>query len=214
LVKIRWMGHACFEIKDKVTLVTDPHDGYSLGLPKPKAEADLVLISHSHFDHADGRSLVCKPNALIIDEPGFHNVLGVKVKGVKTYHDERRGAQRGVNIVYTFEMDGLKLCHAGDLGHILTDEQAAEVGSVDVLFIPVGGVYTIDARGANEVVKQLKPRVVIPMHYKVKGLTLPISGVEPFLKGKPRLKILDKLEYELTKETLPDEVEIVVFKPP
>ncbi|MEM4700274.1 MAG: MBL fold metallo-hydrolase [Candidatus Nezhaarchaeales archaeon] len=212
---MRWLGHACFEITGGgITVVTDPHDGSSLGLPPPRASADVVLISHSHFDHADGRGMVSKPGAVVIDKPGLHEAKGLRVKGVLSHHDDAGGSKRGQNVIFTFELEGIKFCHLGDLGHVLAPSQVAEIGEVDVLLTPVGGTFTIDASAASRVVEQLKPKVVVPMHFKVPGLKLPISGVEPFLKGKKSVERLDKSEVELKKEELPAETKVVVLSPP
>ncbi len=214
MVKIKWLGHACFEIKGReVTVVTDPHDGSSIGLHTPRSEADIVLISHGHFDHAGGIKFVAKEDATIIrEESGEWEEKGVKIRGVFSYHDESRGRERGNNIIYVFEVDGVRFCHLGDLGHILTSDQVERIGDVDVLFIPVGGTYTIDAKGATEIVEVLKPKIVIPMHFKIGGISLPISSVEPFLEGKKNIERIDSSEYEVTKETLPEETKIVVLR--
>ncbi|MCX8205075.1 MAG: MBL fold metallo-hydrolase [Candidatus Nezhaarchaeota archaeon] len=215
MVKIRWLGHACFEITGGgLTIVTDPHDGLSLGLPPPRASADIVLVSHGHFDHADGKRLVSKPGAIAIDKPGLHEVKGLRVKGVPSHHDEAGGSKRGSNTIFKFELEGIKFCHLGDLGHVLTPSQVAEVGEVDVLFTPVGGTFTLDASAASKVVDQLKPKLVIPMHFRVPGLKLPISDVEPFLRGKERVERLDRSEVEVVKDGLPAETKVVVLKPP
>ena len=215
MVKVKWLGHACFElVGGGLTVVTDPHDGSSLGLPAPRSSADVVLISHGHFDHADGRHLVAKPGAAVIDGPGLYEAKGLKVKGVASYHDDAGGSKRGPNTIYVFELEGVRFCHLGDLGHVLTPSQVAEVGEVDVLFVPVGGTFTIDASAASKVVEQLKPKLVVPMHFKVPGLKLPISDVEPFLTGKPNVKRLDTNELEVRREELPAEPTIVVLSPP
>lgn len=213
MVKIKWLGHACFEIKGKnVTVVTDPHDGVSLGLHEPRSEADIVLVSHTHFDHAKGVELVMKRGAMVFKEQaGEWEEKGVKIRGIFTYHDESRGRERGGNVVYVFEVDGIRFCHLGDLGHILTSDQVERIGDVDVLFVPVGGTYTIDAEGATKIVEMLKPKIVIPMHYRIGGITLPISDVKPFLEGKENIERVDSREYEVTKETLPEETKIVVL---
>jgi len=212
MVKIKWLGHACFEVKDKVTVVTDPHDGVNIGIPPPKSSADIVLISHDHFDHANGKNLVAKPDAIVVDRPGNYEVKGVKIKGVATYHDDVKGAKRGPNTVYVFELEGLRICHLGDLGHILSPDDIEEIGKVDILLTPVGGTFTIDATAASKVVEQLKPKVVIPMHFKVPGLKLPLASVEEFLKGKDNVKRLTTNEVEVKKEELPSETTIMLLQ--
>jgi len=212
MVVVKWWGHACFEVRNSATIVTDPHDGKSVGgIPAPKVSADIVLVSHSHFDHAGGKDLVARSGAKIIDRPGTFEVKGVKVKGVATFHDDAGGKRRGSNTVFTFEVDGIMFAHLGDLGHVLSDKEIAEIRPVDILMIPVGGYFTIDAEAASAIVEKLKPKIVIPMHYKVKGLDFPISGVEPFLKGKANVKYLGKSETTYSKKEMPEKTEIDIF---
>jgi L-ascorbate metabolism protein UlaG (beta-lactamase superfamily) len=213
-ITIKWHGHACFEIKDGVTIVTDPHDGRSIGLKPPSAKADIVLISHKHFDHADGLLYVKKDGTVVIDKPGSYEVRGVKITGVPTYHDESRGAKRGPNTVYLFEVEGVRFCHLGDLGHALSEDQARSLRPVDVLMVPVGGTFTIDARQAEKVVEMLSPRLTIPMHFKIPGLNLPIAGVEAFVSGKGNVERIPSSVYSVSKEALPSQPKIIVLSPP
>ncbi|MFX0068032.1 MAG: MBL fold metallo-hydrolase [Promethearchaeota archaeon] len=214
MVSVKWLGHACFEIRNKITIVTDPHDGEGIGLKPPQSEADLVLISHEHHDHKDGASLVAKHNAeVMLSYVGQKIVQEIPVKGIKTYHDPTSGSQRGGNSVYVFEVDEISFCHLGDLGEILTEKQLNEIGHVDVLIIPVGGTYTLDADEATEVANMISPRIIIPMHYKIPGLSLPIAGVDGFLKGKKNIKRIDSNSLTLAKKTLPEETEIIVLSP-
>jgi len=211
MVKVKWWGHACFEVRDKKTVVIDPHDGVSVGLKPPGVKADLVLVTHSHFDHASGVNLVAKPGAKTISRGGEEVVDKIRVRGIRTYHDKSAGKQRGENIVYVFEIDGLRMCHLGDIGHVPTSSQVGEIGEVDVLFVPVGGVYTIDARKATETVNVLRPRIAVPMHYSVKGLSVQIAGVEGFLQGKKNVKRISSSEVEVSKDMLPEKTEIWVL---
>jgi L-ascorbate metabolism protein UlaG (beta-lactamase superfamily) len=213
-VTIKWHGHACFEVKDSVTIVTDPHDGRSIGLKPPSAKADIVLISHKHFDHADGLPYVKKNGTVVIDKPGNYEVMGVKITGVLTYHDESRGTKRGPNTAYVFEVEDVRFCHLGDLGHVLSEDQARSLRPVDVLMIPVGGTFTIDARQAEKVVEMLSPRLVIPMHFKVPRLNLPIAGVEAFVARKENVERMPSNSYSISKEALPSQPKIVVLSPP
>jgi len=210
-MKIRWLGQASFSIttSDGRTVRTDPFDE-SLGLPIDKEEADVVTVSHGHFDHNAVHLVPGKHE--VVDKPGTHTAAGIAFTGVATYHDESKGAKRGENVIFCFEADGVRVCHAGDLGHVLSPEQAGALGKVDVLLIPVGGTYTVDAAGAGEVVEQLSPRVVVPMHYKLPGMSLPIADVEGFLAGKSNVRRADVLE--VTGETLPAQPQIVVLAPP
>jgi len=132
-------------------------------------------------------------------------------RGVQTYHDETGGSQRGENTAFIFEIDGVKVCHLGDLGHTLSEKQVSQIGPVDVLLIPVGGFYTIDAAAASKVVEQLNPKVVIPMHYKTDRCGFPISEVGPFLKGKKSVNKMNSSEFEIHKEDLPSRTEIIVL---
>lgn len=212
-ITIIWHGHACFEIKNHVTVVVDPHDGTSIGIKPPSAKADLVLISHKHFDHANGLTFVKKNGTIIIDKPGNYEVKGVKVLGIPTYHDESKGTKRGLNTVYLLDFDGVRFCHLGDLGHVLSEDQARILRPVDVLMIPVGGTFTIDARQADEVMNLLSPKIAIPMHYKTPGLNLPIAGVESFIVGKMNVERVQSNTYKVSKETLPERLKIVVLSP-
>ncbi len=212
---ITWIGHSCFKIQDKVgpdgvTVVTDPFDK-SIGLKPPSFEADIVTVSHDHYDHNNVKALRGQP--YVIDTAGEYDVKGVVVYGIQSYHDEKQGQERGSNIIYRIEMDGIAVSHLGDLGHVLDNKQLEALAGTDILLIPVGGKYTLDAKKAVEVVSQIEPRIVIPMHYKIPGLKLDIAGADEFIKElglKP--EELDKLK--ISKRDLPaEEMEVVVLKP-
>lgn len=205
-MRIKWLGHSCFKISSKsgIRIVTDPFDD-NLGYRIPSVETDIVTVSHGHYDHNFVDCL--NGDFEVIDKVGDFNVKGIPIKGIHTFHDDEEGAKRGVNIVYTFDVDDIKVCHLGDLGHRLTPSQLEQIGDVDVLLIPVGGVYTIDAAQAVEVIKQLKPAVVIPMHYKTKALRLNVEPVEGFeeLMGKaerPAQQVVEIKKDELDKNNL------------
>jgi L-ascorbate metabolism protein UlaG (beta-lactamase superfamily) len=211
---ISYLGRSCFKLQDKlgpegVTLVTDPF-GKELGLKVPNFEADIVTVSHDHPDHNNSGAL--RANPFIIDTPGEYDIKGVMVQGIETFHDAKGGTERGKNIVCRIEMDDLTIVHLGDLGHLLTDEQLDQVDGVDILFIPVGGVYTIDAKMAVEVIGQLEPRIVIPMHYKLPGVKSDVEAVEKFIKElgvQPRKE--EKLK--IAKKDLPQEgMDLVVLE--
>lgn len=208
---IRWLGQASFSITttDGTTVRTDPFDE-SLGLPVSKEPADVITVSHGHHDH-NAVHLVPGEHEFV-DQPGEHTAAGITFTGVLTSHDEHGGSKRGENVILCFEADGVRLCHLGDLGHVLTPGQVDAIGRADVLLIPVGGTYTIDHTQADEVIAQLNPRVIIPMHCKLPGMTLPIAEVKPFLEGKANVRRLDELD--VTAETLPAECEVVVLSPP
>jgi L-ascorbate metabolism protein UlaG (beta-lactamase superfamily) len=214
MVILRWLGHECFEIKDARTVVTDPHDGEGIGLPRPIAKADIVTVSHGHFDHANGVDIVSKQGTVVIKTPGEHPIKGIAVKGIAAFHDNAQGAMRGENIIFTVKMDGISFCHLGDLGHLLSEEQLREIGDVDVLLIPVGGHYTIDANEAAQIMDRINPRIVIPMHYKIEGLTVDIADAEPFLRDRKNVRRYSENQVQIEKDALPARTEIWVLSPP
>jgi len=181
-MKIKWLGQSTFVIKSEQTLVTDPHNPMLGKLPKDLT-AKVVTVSHAHVDHNYTKAIAGSPQ--IISKTGSFRSGGFEIKGLATFHDNVLGKKRGSNIVYVFGVEGLRLCHLGDLGHLLTDEQLKEIGTIDILMVPVGGFFTIDANEAVEVVNQLKPKIVLPMHYKPKGslIPLPIVGVDKFTEA-------------------------------
>jgi L-ascorbate metabolism protein UlaG (beta-lactamase superfamily) len=210
-IKIRWHGHACFEVGNGVTVITDPHDGKSIGIKPPHARADIVLISHDHFDHNCMRVVEGKNTTLfneVIDIK--HN--GVDIKGMKAYHDDSNGSKRGDVVLFKFSLEGVNFCHLGDLGHVLNEDIIKGLGKIDILFIPVGDVFTIGPKDAWKVVESIKPNVAIPMHYRVGGLSLSIKPVDPFLKDADDniiIKVGNEMDFE--KDDLPEGFEIWVF---
>jgi len=210
LLKIRWHGHSCFEITDDVTLVTDPHDGKSIGIHTPSVAGDIILVSHDHYDHNSVKT-VEKEGSKVIRDMRKRDILNVEIKGIGSFHDEYHGEKRGSNIMFRFVMDGITFCHMGDLGHDLDDGTVQKVGNVDILFIPVGGTFTIDAKQAWKVIKNVKPKIVIPMHYKIGGLSLPIAGLDPFLEESDYKILKVGNEIDIEKEDLPEEPEVWTF---
>lgn len=213
-MEITFLGHSSFKIKTKTaTLVTDPYNSESVGLIYPKTEADIVTISHEHKDHNDISKIDKAP--FIINGAGEYEIKDVLIYGIPAYHDSQEGKERGKITVYTIEAEGLRLCHLGDLGHKLTPKQLEQVNGVDVLFIPVGGVYTIDAKGALEVVSQIEPKIVIPMHYQEKGLNPAIfeklAPVDDFLKQVGE-EVAPVPKLVVTQDKLPEERQIVVLE--
>lgn len=210
-MKIRWHGHACFEISDDKTIVTDPHDGKSIGIAPPVVKADIVLVSHDHFDHNCTR-IVKGENIKVVSSPGNKKIGEVQITGILSYHDEVKGEKRGENIIFKFVLDNITFCHLGDLGHVPDDEIVEKIGGVDVLFIPVGGTFTIDGEKAYSIVQKIRPKIAVPMHYRVGGLSLSIQGSGSFLK-KARGGNINRVgnEMDFEKEDLPDETEIWSF---
>lgn len=214
---ITYAGHSAFKIKASAgTVVTDPYDAH-VGFAMSSASADVVTVSHQHSDHnavnlVKGTARRDKP--FIIDKPGEYEVGGISVFGVPTFHDTNQGAERGSNIVFTVVMDSIKVCHLGDLGHELTQEQISDIGAVDVLLIPVGGSFTIDPQRAVKTIHMLEPSYVIPMHYKTPGHDEKVYGdlatLEDFLKAYgSEAKPVAKLTVEAGR--LPEETELVVL---
>lgn len=211
-MKIIWHGHSCFEVSDKVTVVIDPHDGKSLGIKTPSVRADVLLISHDHFDHNCSR--IVKGDFVTMREPGKKELKGVKVLGLPAYHDDAEGTKRGKVTLFRFDIGGIRFCHCGDLGQDLGDQQVQALGKVDVLFVPVGGVFTLDGEGAQRLVDRLQPKVVVPMHFRIGGLSLSIQTVDGFLAGVPENRVRRVgNEVDLEKEDLPEDTEYWVFSP-
>ena len=211
MLQIRWHGHACFEITNDLTLITDPHDGKSIGIPTPSVQGDIILLSHDHFDHSSGLKIVEKEGSKIIADGRKRTISNIEISGVDSFHDESSGTKRGNNIIYKFVIDGMKFCHLGDLGHELDDNTVQKIGSVDILFIPVGGNFTIDDKKALNVIKKIKPKIIIPMHYKIGGLSLSIAGLDPFLEQSKYKVIYVGNEIDLENEDVPGEPEIWTF---
>ena len=210
MLQIRWHGHSCFEITNDVTIVTDPHDGRSIGIPAPSAVGDIILVSHNHYDHNSVKT-VEKADSKIITDERKRTIGTVQINGIPAYHDTAHGQRRGSIVLFKFICDGITFCHLGDLGHELDEKTASQIGKIDILFIPVGGNYTIDADQAWRVIQMLKPRIAIPMHYRIEGLSIPIAGIDPFLE-KNVYKILKVgNEIDIEKDELPKEPEVWVF---
>ncbi len=195
-----WFGHSCFFLRAirGPSLLLDPFHEEEVGYPMPYVKADIVVISHNHEDHNNLEAVSGHP--VLIKGSGRRIALGMEFLGVPSYHDEYGGRQRGENTIFCFTMDEIRICHLGDLGHPLSQAEAAAIGSVDLLFLPVGGIYTIDALGADEVMRQLRPAVAVPMHYKTRALCFELEPVDEFLKGREVLGPMKNLE--LKKEDL------------
>lgn len=215
MVKITWHGHACFQISasNGKIIVVDPHDGYSIGLKPPRVKADIILVTHDHFDH-NAVEVVKKPSSIIIKEYiGEKEVNGIKIRGVKVYHDKSKGKFRGEVAAYKILVDDIAIAHLGDIGHVLEDYQVSLLKPVDVLLIPVGGTYTVEPYEAIEIIKQLEPRIVVPMHYWITGITLPLKTIDEFLSYvKYRVERIDDNNFEVSKEVLPKETIVKILK--
>jgi L-ascorbate metabolism protein UlaG (beta-lactamase superfamily) len=213
-MKIKWLGHACFLItsRDGLRVITDPYAvGGGINYSPIKETADVVVVSHDHGDHSNVSTVQGKPE--VVKDSGKKTVKGIQFRGVATSHDASQGQQRGLNTVFCFTMDDIKLCHLGDLGHVLSPGQVTEIGAVDILFVPVGGFFTIDAPVASQICDQLKPKIIIPMHFKTPKCAYPIAGVEDFLKGKKNVRKVGGSEVEFEREKLPAATEIMLLQP-
>lgn len=210
MLQIRWHGHACFEITNDLTLVTDPHDGKSIGIPAPSVVGDIILVSHDHYDHNSVKS-VEKEGSKVVTDGRKRTISEIEISGVDSFHDENMGAKRGSNIMYKFIIDDVKFCHLGDLGHDLDEEAVQNIGDVDILFVPIGGTFTVDDKQAWDVIGKIKPKIIVPMHYKIGGLSLPIAGLDPFLEQAKHKVIHVGNEIDIEKEDLPSETEIWTF---
>ncbi len=177
-MKIRYLGHSCFVFTESTgtSIVTDPYG--KIGFRMPSVSADAVTVSHGHYDHCNVKAVGGDP--VVINEEGKYEVGGVTIKAIKSYHDDKNGAKRGENLIFKFRMDGLEVCHLGDLGEECSSSLIETLLPVHVLLIPVGGTYTIDAEQAKEYVDRIMPSIVIPMHYKTKGLEMDLDKVDEF----------------------------------
>lgn len=214
-MKIKYVGHACFLITSDggTRIITDPYESGSYdGAVKYRAvkdEADLVLVSHGHPDHNDPGSVPGSP--AVIDTAGEHRFGDIDILGIEVYHDTEKGAERGENIIFRMNVDGLNIVHSGDLGHTLDPGAVAAIGAVDILLLPVGGFFTVGSEEADDIIGALKPGLVIPMHFKTAGVDFPIAPVENFLEGRSDINRLAGSEVEIDPASPP--VGIMVMEP-
>ncbi len=209
MVEINYLGHSCFKISGKqVSVVCDPYNEEKVGLKLPKIEADVVTVSHDHEDHNNVSGL--KGNYICFDTPGEYEMKDVEITGIESSHDNDGGKERGKNTIFVYDIEGIKICHLGDLGQTLTSEQLEKIDGVDILFIPVGGKYTIGPKEATRAISDIGPKIVIPMHFKA-GKMKDLEPIEDFLKeiGK-QPKRVDQLK--LKQKDITEELEVYVLK--
>jgi L-ascorbate metabolism protein UlaG (beta-lactamase superfamily) len=216
-MEIIWHGHSFFEIKSRenknqVKIAIDPFSE-EVGLKVPKIETDILLISHDHYDHNNKN--VISGNYFLIDNQGEYEVKGVFIKAIKSFHDKVGGKERGENLMFLIETEDLRVCHMGDFGQKeLNEKQLDEIGGVDILMIPVGGVYTISAKEAIKILEQLEPKITIPMHYSLPKLKIKLDSVDKFLKSLGIKSLTPEKKLSIKKEDLsPEEAKIVLLEP-
>ena len=216
-MQIIWHGHSFFQIliprkETSVKIAIDPYDE-QIGLKPPSLEADILLITHNHHDHNNIKAI--KGTPFLISGPGEYEIKGVFIQGIFSFHDNAQGKERGENTIYTLESEGIKVCHLGDLGQKeLTDEQLEKIGNVDILMIPIGGVYTISAKEATKVISQIEPKIVIPMHYQIPKLKIKLESLDKFLKmmGIKSPEVSKKIS--ISQKNLPTEgMKVIILKP-
>lgn len=221
-VTIRWFGQACFLASwaSGGRVLFDPFDRSYLDYQLPDdLRADIVCVSHEHADHNNVKAVHGTP-VVLRGSAGIRSAqrAGLSVRSVDAWHDDARGAERGPDTIYLVEKEGLRLCHLGDLGQVPTDAQVGQIGEVDVLFLPVGGHFTLDLSRLDEVIARLKPKVIIPMHYKTLATReLPLAPVDEFLRGRPNIRRESGSQVDLKKSDLTaggGAPSIIVLEPP
>lgn len=193
MLKINYLGHSSFKISGKsstgedITVITDPFDKKDVGLPYSTQTADIVTLSHTHDDHNKIENIKGNPedDYFLIDTPGEYEINGLRIFGIKSFHDAKKGDERGHNTIFTFDFEEARIAHLGDLGHKLESSQSEIIGDIDILIIPVGGIFTIDPKTAMNVIEDIEPLCVIPMHYKTSKhdkMYDKLSTLDDFLK--------------------------------
>jgi L-ascorbate metabolism protein UlaG (beta-lactamase superfamily) len=218
-MNLSWFGHSYFLLEfnkkgqESVKVAIDPFS-QEIGLKPASLSADLLLISHNHYDH--NNTAVIKGSPFVVNEPGEYELKDVFVKAIPSFHDNKEGKERGSNLIFSIFSENLRLCHLGDLGQSrLTEEQLEVLGTVDILMIPVGGFYTLEPKDAKEVINQLEPKIVIPMHYALPGLKIKLGSIDDFLKiiNQPKPEPLKKLKIQDKDLPTGDGFEVVLLQP-
>jgi L-ascorbate metabolism protein UlaG (beta-lactamase superfamily) len=215
-MEIKYLGHSSFIIKGKnVTVVTDPYSSEYTGLKFPKHVAcDVVTISHDHLDHNAVDMLEGTP--FVVNGPGEYEIKGAGIVGLPSFHDTAKGADRGKNVMYRIEIDGISIVHLGDLGHPLTTQEVENLDGVNILCIPVGGGYTIDAAVAESIITEIEPEIVLPMHYGRPELNQSIfsqlTDLPHFLKEAGKEGLVPQPKLNITKDKLPAEMQVIVLE--
>jgi L-ascorbate metabolism protein UlaG (beta-lactamase superfamily) len=211
-MEIIWRGHAFFEILTKTKKIAIDPFSEKIGLKAPKIKTDILLITHDHYDHNEKK--VVSGDYFLIDKPGEYEIGGIFIYGIESFHDDKEGKERGKNTIYVIEAEGLRICHMGDFGQKeLTERQKEKLLSLDILMIPIGGVYTIGPKEAVKIINEIEPKIVIPMHYFVEGLKINLAKVDEFLKAFGEKKITPLESFKIKKgEVLPETTKIVLLE--
>jgi L-ascorbate metabolism protein UlaG (beta-lactamase superfamily) len=211
MAEIKWFGHGCFRVRAReATVLLDPV-GKSTGYTLPKQKADIVTISHQDPGHTALGQV--QDGYFLIDGPGEYEVSDVFVTGIRTFHDKQGGKERGYNTAYLVEVEDLRICHLGDLGHSLSESQLEGLESIDILLVPVGGGNALDAQGASEVIAQLEPRIVIPMHYRTAAGDPNLNDAEAFCKALGIENPTPQEKFTVRKSDLGETVKVVILEP-
>ncbi len=209
-MRIKWLGQSCFLITNKrgINILTDPFDD-TLGYKMTKEKINIITISHEHYDHNNTMGIKGKP--VVLKGSVNRDTHKMIFKGISSYHDSVYGKHRGKNTIFVIKTDEMVLCHLGDLGHLLENVQLEEINQVDILFIPVGGYYTLNHIQADQVIEQLKPKIVLPMHYKTDAIKWSIDPLSFFLEKKQNIKIIGENSFEIDSISLPENTTIYVL---
>jgi L-ascorbate metabolism protein UlaG (beta-lactamase superfamily) len=206
---IVWLGHSSFKIRGKeATIITDPFDK-TLGYPTRKLNADIVTVSHRHPHHSNVEGIGANPK--VLDRPGEYEIANVFITGIAAYHDASRGELRGKNTAFFIEIEDVRICHLGDIGHVPTSSQIEQMSGADILMVPVGGLSTLTAAQAAETISALAPRLVIPMHYRTDVVTMELDPVDRFLKEMAVQDTTPQPKLSVTKSSLPAETKVLVL---
>jgi len=211
---IDWLGHSCFKVtlKNGTRILLDPYDDH-IGYTPQEVEADIVTVSHAHHDHSDLSHVT--GNYTVVKEPGVHTFGDLTIEGIQTWHDKEQGAKRGENICYILSVNGMRLCHMGDIGSIPDDDLIQKIKGSEILLVPVGGNFTIDACEALKICEMVAPNVIIPMHFKTPASTLDIAPLSDFLEAAGReydVSHLGKCYLKIDKATLKKRTRIIVME--
>lgn len=213
-MRIKWFGHAAFLLStNDVNIIIDPYQPGAfqgaVGYAPITDRADIVLVSHDHDDHNDTSTIAGAFTK--INTEGIYDLRGVRISAIPMYHDASKGKERGENLVFVIEAEGIKIVHTGDLGHLLDEDVVKRIGKTDVLMVPVGGTFTVNAGEATQVMNAVKPRITLPMHYKTPKMGLPLESVEEFTQGKNNVRRVNSSDIDVASRSLPREPEILLL---